>query len=104
MSSRETPALTAAFQPTVMLMSSIGASGVARWLGASQSSCHSSVPGMRQRDWGMVDVDCTPPATIALSMPAMTDAAAVWMTARPEAQCRLCASPGTPTRPASSAA
>ena len=36
-SSRVTPALTAAFQPTVMDMSMFGASGLSRWLGDIQS-------------------------------------------------------------------
>ncbi len=34
-SSRLTPALTAVFQPTVIDMSIVGASGVAGWLGES---------------------------------------------------------------------
>ena len=53
-SSRVTPAETAAFQPTVMDMSMLGASGLSRWLGDIQSA-HSSVPGMRRVDRGEVD-------------------------------------------------
>jgi hypothetical protein len=104
MSSRETPALTAAFQPTVMLMSLIGASGVSRWLGASQSSSQVSVPGTRLLVFGAAELDCTPPASTTRSMPAMMVAAAVCTAARPEAQCRLRATPGAFTRPASMAA
>jgi hypothetical protein len=104
MSSREMPAFTAAFQPTVMVMSLMGASGVSRWLGASQSSSQVSVPGTRLLVFGMVELDCTPPATTTRSMPAMIEAAAVCTAASPEAQCRLCARPGALTRPASMAA
>ena len=56
-SSRVTPALTAAFHPTVMDMSRFGASGVSRCVGDIQSS-HSSVPGTRRVDRGEVDDDC----------------------------------------------
>jgi len=85
-------------------MSLIGASGVSRWLGASQSSSQVSVPGTRRLVFGAVELDWTPPATTTRSMPAMTEAAALCSAARPEAQCRLCAMPGAFTRPASIAA
>ena len=104
MSSRLMPAFTAAFQPTVMVMSRIGASGVSRWLGESQSSSHSSVPGTRQFVLGEVELDWTPPATTTRSMPAMIDAAALCSAPSPEAQWRLWAMPGALTSPASMAA
>ena len=88
------PALEAAFQPTVIVMSRMGASAVAGWLGASQSSSTWSVPGTRQLDFGMVDDDWTPPAMTARSMPAMIEPAAVDSVPRPEAQWRLWAMPG----------
>ena len=98
-SSRLTPAWTAAFHPTVMDMSSHGASGVSGWLGGAQSS-HSSVPRARRRSRGAVDADSTPPATTTRSMPARTVAAAVVTAASPPAQCRLWASPATSSSPA----
>ena len=101
-SSRVTPALTAAFQPTVMDMSMLGASGLSRWLGDIQSD-QSSVPGTRRVDRGEVDCEYAPPAITARSIPARTDAAALWTAASEEAQCRLWATPGTWTRPASMA-
>ena len=102
-SSRVTPASTAAFQPTVMDMSMLGAFGRSRWVGENQS-VQSSVPGTRRVDRGEVDDDCTPPATTTRSMPARTLAAAVVTAARPAAQCRLWARPATWSRPASMAA
>ena len=98
-SSRLTAAWTAAFHPTVIDMSSQGASGVSGWLGGAQSS-HSSVPSTRRRARGAVDADSTPPATTTRSMPARTEPAAVVTAARPPAQCRLWASPATPSSPA----
>ena len=87
-SSRVTPAWTAAFHPTVIDMSSVGASGVSGWLGGAQSS-QSSVPGTRRRSRGARDADSTPPATTTRSMPARTDPAAVVTAASPPAQWRL---------------
>jgi uncharacterized protein len=54
--------------------------------------------------YGAVELEWTPPATTTRSMPAMTEAAALCSAASPEAQCRLCATPGAFTRPASIAA
>jgi hypothetical protein len=98
-----TPALTAAFHPTVIDMSRFGASGVDRWVGDIQSS-QSSVPGTRRVERGEVEVEWVPPQTITRSMPERIDAAALCTAARPEAQCRLWARPGAWTRPASMAA
>ena len=97
-SSRLTPAWTAAFHPTVIDMSSHGASGVSGWLGGAHSS-HSSVPRARRRSRGAVEADSMPPATTTRSMPARTVAAAVVTAARPPAQCRLWASPATSSSP-----
>ena len=58
-SSRLTPALTAAFQPTVIDMSRFGASGRSGWVGGNQST-HS--PSTCIRDRGDVDAEFTPPA------------------------------------------
>src|SRR6266571_1043426 len=96
-SSRLTPALTAAFQPTVIDMSMLGASGRSGWVGGNQST-HS--PSTRSRDLGAVEAELTPPAMISSSMPARTLAAAPWTAARPAAQCRLWASPATEGSPA----
>ena len=104
MVSRDTPASRAAFHPTVMDMSAVGASSVGGWLGESHRSVHSSVPGMRRVHTGASEADWTPPATTADSMPERTDAAAMLVTARPEAQCRLTAVPAADTRPAAMAA
>ncbi len=87
-SSRVTLASTAAFQPTVMDMSRLGASGVSRWLGEFHSS-QSSAPSTRRLVLGDVEDECAPPATTTLSMPARIDAAALWMALRPDAQCRF---------------
>ena len=62
-SSRLTPALTAAFQPTVIDMSRLGASGRSGWVGGNQST-HS--PSTCNRDRGDVDAEFTPPAMIEL--------------------------------------
>ncbi len=102
-SSRVTPASTAAFHPTVIDMSRLGAVGRSRWVGDIQSS-HSSVPGTRRVVRGAVDCECTPPATIARSMPARIEAAAVVTAVSDEAQCRFWATPGTCSSPASTAA
>ena len=56
-SSRDTPASTAAFQPTVIDMSMLGAAGVSRWLGDIQSA-HSFVPLLRRSERGDVDIEC----------------------------------------------
>jgi len=53
---------------------------------------------------GAVDEEFVPPAMTTRSIPAMIEAAAVWIAARPEAQCRLCATPGASRIPASIAA
>ena len=84
-SSRVTPALTAAFQPTVIDMSRFGASGDPRWLGDIQSA-QSSVPGIRRVDRGEVDWEWAPPAMTTPSMPDRMDAAALCTAARDEAQ------------------
>ena len=63
-----------------------------------------SVPGTRLLVFGIVELDCTPPATTTRSMPAMIEPAALCTAASPDAQCRLCATPGAFTRPASMAA
>src|SRR5690606_22833199 len=104
MSSREMDASRAVFQPTVMDMSPAGASAMSGWEGGRQGSSASSVPGLNRRMTGAVESDSTPPATTARFMPAMTPAAAVWIAERPVAQCRLCAIPGTPSSPDTSAA
>src|SRR4029453_5740063 len=53
-SCRVTPASTAAFQPTVMDMSMLGAEGRSAWVGDHQSS-QSSVPGTRRVERGDVE-------------------------------------------------
>ena len=90
MSSRLTPALTAAFQPTVIDMSRLGASGRSGWVGEYQST-HSSPARILLR--GAVDAEVTPPAMISSSMPARMVPAAVATARRPAAQCRLSARP-----------
>ncbi len=100
-SSRVTPAFTAAFQPTVIDMSMLGASGRSGCVGGIQS-VHS--PSTRMRDLGDVDAEFTPPAKTSSSMPARTLAAAPWTAAMPAAQCRFCASPATDVSPAVTAA
>ena len=97
MSSLVTPALRAAFQPTVIDMSRLGASGRSGWVGDIQSS-HSSPTRILLR--GEVDAEFTPPAMISSSMPARMLAAAFCTAARPAAQCRFTARPGTVVRPA----
>ena len=84
-SSRLMPAIWAVFQPTVIDMSRQGASGEPRREGDIESS-ESCVPTVRFFAIGLFDIDCTLPATIASSMPAMIDAAAVSTAARPAAQ------------------
>ena len=99
-SSRETPASCAVFQPTVIDMSSNGASGVPGCDRGIQRSSHSWVPGIRERIAGAVDTDSAPPAITARSIPAMIPAAAAWIADRLEAHCRWAARPGTDIRPA----
>ena len=96
--SRVTPAATAAFQPTVIDMSMLGASGRSGCVGGTHGSSHS--PPTRSRDLGAVDAEFTPPAITSSSMPARTLAAALCTAAWPAAQCRFCASPGTAGSPA----
>ena len=97
-SSRVTPASTAAFQPTVIDMSMFGAFGRSRWVGENQSS-QSSVPGARRVDRGDVDDDWTPPATTTRSMPARTVAAAVVTAARPGGAVPVVGQPGDVVEP-----
>jgi hypothetical protein len=73
-SSRETPASCTVFQPTVIDMSSNGASGVPGCDCGIQRSCQSWVPGIRMRSAGAVDTDSAPPAITARSIPAMIPA------------------------------
>jgi hypothetical protein len=87
-SSREIPASCAVFHPTVIDMSSNGASGVPGCDGGIQRSCQSWVPGIRMRIAGEVDTDSAPPAITARSIPAMIVAAAAWIADRLEAHCR----------------
>ena len=102
-SSRVRPASTAVFHPTVIDMSRLGASGVLRWVGDIHSS-QSSVPGTRRMARGEVDEAWTPPATTMRSMSERIEPAAVATAARPEAQWRLWARPGTLSIPSSVAA
>ena len=53
---------------------------------------------------GKVELDWAPPATTTLSMPDRIDAAPLWTALSPDAQCRLWATPGAWTMPASMAA
>ena len=53
---------------------------------------------------GDVELEWAPPATTIRSIPDRIDAAPLWMALRPDAQCRLWATPGACTRPASMAA
>ncbi len=96
-SSRLTPALTAAFQPTVIDMSMLGASGRSGWVGGNQSIMSS--PDLRLNR-GDVDAEFTPPAITNWSMPARMLAAALCTAAWPAAQCRFWARPGTEVSPA----
>ena len=100
-SSRLTPALTAAFQPTVIDMSMLGASGRSGWVGGNQATGSPSTILLNRGD---VDAEFTPPAMTSSSMPALILAAAPCTAACPAAQCRFRASPGTDVRPAVSAA
>ena len=75
-SSRVTPASTAAFQPDRDGHVEVGRLGRSRWVGDIQSS-QSSVPGIRRVARGEVDEECAPPATTTRSMPARIEAAAV---------------------------
>ncbi len=64
-SSRLTPALTAAFQPTVIDMSMFGASGRSGWVGGNQftQSASLALPTARM-NLGEVEAEFTPPARI----------------------------------------
>ena len=103
-SSRLTPALTAVFQPTVIDMSMVGASGVAGWLGDSHGSTPAYDPGSFFITVGLWVMLSAPPAMTTRSMPARMPAAAVWIGAMPDAQWRLCARPGMSVKPRSTAA
>ncbi len=103
-SSRLTPAVTAVFHPTVIDMSIVGASGVAGWLGDSHGCTPEYDPGSFFITTGLCVMLSTPPAMTTRSMPARMLAAAVWIGAMPDAQCRLCASPGISVSPRSTAA
>jgi hypothetical protein len=61
-SSRDTPALTAAFQPTVIDMSMFGASSRFGCVGGNQSTISSPA---RRLERGDVDAEFTPPARIS---------------------------------------
>ena len=63
---RLTPALTAAFQPTVIDMSMLGASGRSGWVGGNQSTISSPARRWKRGD---VDAEFTPPAMTSWSMP-----------------------------------
>jgi hypothetical protein len=69
-SSRLTPALTAVFQPTVIDMSMVGASGVAGWLGDSHGSTPAYGPGSFFITVGLCVMLSAPPAVTTRSMPA----------------------------------
>src|SRR5262249_9861846 len=87
----------AVFSPTVRGISNGGASGV----GGFGSDIHGTgVPsGPRLLVIGAVLRLSVPPAMTTLSIPARIVAAAVATAARPDAQCRLLARPGTCGRP-----
>ena len=103
-SSRVMPVRRAVFQPTVTVMSRAGVSGVSGWLGDSHISSISPVAGFTRFASGIDEVAWVPPAMITSSMPAMMEPAALATVARPDAQWRFCATPGTLTIPASIAA
>jgi len=86
----------------VIDMSMLGASGRFGWVGGVQGSIHS--PAIWKRFLGAVDTECTPPAMTSSSIPARMLAAAPPTAARPAAQCRLSANPGTEASPAVNAA
>ncbi len=66
-SSRLIPAAWAVFHPTVIDMSRVGASGDSTCVGGIHRSSNSRVgPGMRWLISGVIDSDCTPPATMTL--------------------------------------
>ncbi len=99
-SSRLIPAACAVFQPTVIDMSLVGASGVSTWVGGiHRSSNFSSGPMMRWLISGVIDSDCTPPAISTRSMPEPICAEALPIAVRLPAQCRLTDWPGTCFRP-----
>ena len=91
----------AVFSPTVSGMSNAGASGVPGF----GSDIHGTyVPSaFRLLVAGAVLRLSVPPASTTVSMPARTPAAAVVTAARPDAQCRLCARPGTLVSPSRTA-
>ena len=97
-SSRVTPTFWAVFQPTVIDMSNAGACGVSGWLGDIHGFI-SSVPITRFIELGDVEIDSAPPAMTTVSIPAMMLPAAVCTAAMPDAQWRLCTTPGTSMRP-----
>ena len=96
------PKVLAVFQATVIDMSKAGASGESGCEKDVQST-QSVVPTILFVERGEVEKEWTPPAITALSMPAMMEAAPVCTAANPAAQCRFWASPGTFSRPASTA-
>jgi hypothetical protein len=99
------PTACAVFQPTVIDMSLVGASGVSTWVGGSQrSSNFSSGPGIRWFISGVIDNDCTPPAMSTRSIPEPIWAAALPMAVRLPAQCRFTAWPGMSSIPVAVAA
>ena len=80
----------------------VGRLAVARAPASPLPRCRSR--GTRRAVFGIVELDCTPPATMTWSIPRSIDAAALCTRGQPEAQCRLWATPGAFTRPASMAA
>ena len=78
--------MTAVFQPTVIDMSMVGASGVAGWLGDSHGSTPAYDPGSFFITVGLCVMLSAPPAMTTRSMPARMPAAAVWIGAMPDAQ------------------
>jgi hypothetical protein len=98
------PTFFAVFQPTVIDMSRVGASGVSGCDGGIHGSTNSRVPGTRHFISGDVDRDCTPPATITRSMPDRICAAPFAIAVRLPVQCRLTAWPGTSVIPQATAA
>lgn len=85
-------------------MSRFGASGESGWVGGYQSTYSPAVPGTRWRRRGPIEVACTPPATMADSIPDAIDAAAMPIEVRLPAQCRFTAAPGTSGIPVTTAA
>ncbi len=99
------PTFCAVFQPTVIDMSLQGASGVSTCVGGIHcSSNFNSGPGIRQLVSGIIDSDCTPPATSTRSIPQPIWAAALPMAVRLPAQCRFTDCPGMSSMPVAVAA